>query len=148
MNREKEPALCACIAVLSAKARRCLASAIEHMLFSPRGGPSLDTLENAAPEEPHKPTLAVTTTEGTAIRRMSYHLPRPPLNPPPLLPPPLSYQAAPWPLPKPPKPGRPRISDELQAADPDAILALRKLALHLARRVANRTPRNQRPSSV
>ena len=47
MNREKEPALCACIAVLSAKARRCLASAIEHMLFSPRGGPSLDTLENA-----------------------------------------------------------------------------------------------------
>ena len=42
----------------------------------------------------------------------------------------------------------PAYSDELQAADPDAILALKKLALHLARRVANRTPRNQRPSSV
>ena len=33
MNREKKPALCACIAVLSAKARRCLASAIDPLVL-------------------------------------------------------------------------------------------------------------------
>ena len=62
--------LVVCIAVLSAKARLRLASAVEHLLLSPRGGPSLGTSEIAAPEDPHNPMRSVTNNAGAAIARM------------------------------------------------------------------------------
>jgi len=49
-------ARCAGIAVPVARARLCLASAVEHLLLSPRGGPSLEEAsENAATEDPQRP---------------------------------------------------------------------------------------------
>ena len=47
---------CAGIAVPVARARLCLASAVEHLLLSPRGRPSLEEAsENAATEDTQRP---------------------------------------------------------------------------------------------